>query len=278
MKRTRRILLLAAGLLLPGLAALQAQDFFRGRGWRNRPVREGLPVRGGKVDRNFTFCRLYYDRVRREDSGSGWRTDYPGSDMNFTTRIEQLTTVRVARWEDGDPGFAVVEATDPRLFECPFLFASDVGTAGFDDEEVARLREYLLKGGFLWADDFWGERAWDHWAGEIGRILPDHVIVDIPVEHAMLHALYRVTEIPQIPNISFWRRSGGAVSERGAESAVPDLRGIFDEDGRLLVLMSHDTDIADGWEREGEDKSFFDSFSPDAYAFGINVVVWAMTR
>ena len=184
----------------------------------------------------------------------------------------------VARWEDGDPGFAVVRATDPQLFECPFLFASDVGTAGFNGAEVDGLREYLLKGGFLWVDDFWGERAWNHWEAEIGQVLPEHEIVDIGVEHRMLHALYRVTKIPQIPNIRFWQRSGGALSERGPESAVPDLRGIFDEHGRLLVLMTHDTDIADGWEREGEDKAFFDSFSPDAYAFGINIVVWAMTR
>ena len=276
MKSWLRASVLILSLLVPLVAS--AQEFFWGRERSYRPLREGLPTRGGVVDRGFTFCRLFYRSVRREAGGQGWRTDYPLSDANFTTRIEQLTTVRVSRWDDGEPGFTVVSATDPELFECPFLFASDVGTVDFTDEEAERLREYLLKGGFLWVDDFWGDRAWQYWAGEIGRVLPDHEIVDVPVEHNMLHALYRVEKIPQIPSIQNWRRMGGGTSERGAESAVPDLRAIFDTDGRLLVLMSHDTDIADGWEREGEDKAFFDSFSPDAYAFGINVVVWAMTR
>ena len=258
---------------------LNGQEFYwRGEGW-NRPLRDGLPVRSGIVDRGFTFCRLQYTSVRREPAGMGWSTDYPRSDANFATRIEQLTTVRTARWEDGEPGHAVVRATDPEIYECPFLFASDVGTAGFSREESASLRDYLLKGGFLWVDDFWGERAWDHWEAQIREVLPEQEITEVTVEHPMLHALYRVSRIPQIPSIQQWNRMGRrGTSERGAESEIPDLRAIFDRDGRLLVLMSHDTDIADGWEREADDSEFFDSFSPEAYAFGINVLVWAMTR
>ena len=276
-KRSLRVPFALAGLLVPLVLAGQ-ERYWRGEGW-NTPLREGLPVRSGAVDRGFTFCRLRYTSVTREAAGMGWSTDYPRSDANFTTRLEQLTTARTSRWDDGEPGYAVVRATDPELFECPFLFASDVGTLGLEADEVRGLREYLLKGGFLWVDDFWGDRAWQRWTREIGRVLPEHAITDIGVEHPMLHALYRVTKIPQIPSIQQWNRMGrGGTSERGAESEIPDLRGIFDASGRLLVLMSHDTDIADGWEREADDSEFFDSFSPDAYAFGINVVVWAMTR
>jgi len=280
MKTVRPSRLLAAALLLPILASAQVpQEFWgRGRGWRREPLRVGLPERGGVVDRGFTFCHLLYTSVRRESGGYGWSTDYPEADRNFVIRLSQLTTAAVSRWDDGEPGFTVVRATDDELYQCPFLFTSDVGTMGLSELEALRLRDYLLKGGFLWVDDFWGERAWRRWVDEIGRVLPEHAIVDVPSDHPMLHALYRVMELPQVPSIQHWRRSGGRTSERGSESEEPHMRAIFDERGRLLVLMTHDTDIADGWEREGEEKEFFDSFSPDAYAIGIDVVIWAMSH
>jgi hypothetical protein len=199
-------------------------------------------------------------------------------DVNFMTRLPELTTTWTSRWDNGQPGTVVVDALDPRLFECPFLFASDVGTLGLREAEVEHLREYLLKGGFLWVDDFWGDRAWDQWAAQIQRVLPGMSIEDIEPGHPLYSIVYHVPGVPQVANIRFWRRTGGETSERGFESRNPHLRAIFDERGRLLVLMTHNTDIADGWEREGEDIDFFARFSPEAYALGINVAVWAMTR
>ncbi|HEX6135185.1 MAG TPA: DUF4159 domain-containing protein [Longimicrobiales bacterium] len=267
--------LLALLLLLTlASAAVHAQRWGGRGGWRPNPLREGMPDRRG----GFTFCRLLYTHVRVEPAGHGWNTDYPASDHNFMLRLSQLTTTDVSGWSDGEPGYAVVRPDDRTLFECPFLFASDVGTADFTNDEVVSLRQYLLKGGFLWADDFWGEYAWSNWAALIRRVLPFYEIIDLPADHALFGSAYAVDRVPQIPSIQFWRRSGGATSERGAESAEPHLRAIFDEHGRLLVLMSHNTDIADGWEREGEDDDFFFSFSGDAYALGINVVLWAMTH
>ena len=90
--------------------------------------------------------------------------------------------------------------------------------------------------------------------------------------------LYHVRKIPQIPSIQHWRRSGGGTSERGRESSEPHIRALFDEHGRIMVLMSHDTDIADGWEREGDNQEYFYLFSSDAYAMAANVIVWAMTH
>ena len=267
-------LLVLLALLLFGAAAGHAQRWGGRGGWRSAPEREGLPERRG----GFTFCRLLYNSVRAEPAGHGWNTDYPASDHNFMLRLSQLTTADVSRWADGEPGYAVVRATDRTLFECPFLFASDVGTAQFSDEEVVLLRQYLLKGGFLWVDDFWGERAWTYWSETIRRVLPFYEVTDLPSDHPLLRAAYDVQSVPQIPSIQFWRRSGGATSERGGESAQPHLRAIRDEQGRILVLMSHNTDIADGWEREGEDEAFFFAFSGDAYALGINVALWALTH
>ncbi len=241
---------------------------------RNEPIVHGLP----EIPGGFTFCRLQFPVVRSLRSGMGWSTDYPGADFNLTLRLSELSTTWISRWGNHDPGMAVVRPTDPELFMCPFLFASDPGSAGFSPADVVALREYFLKGGVLWADDFWGEAAWSFWVEQITRVLPEYPIVDVPLDHSLLSIVYQVDEIPQIPNISFWRRSGGETSEFGAESATPHMRGIFDEDGRLLVLMTHNTDIADGWEREMDDDAYFQLFSPDAYAIGINVLVWTMTH
>ncbi len=241
---------------------------------RSNPIREGMPSTPG----GFTFCRLQYTVARSLRSGMGWSTDYPGADFNLTTRLSELTPTWLSHWENGDPGIAVVRPTDPNLFRCPFLFASDIGSATFSDEEVQALREFLLKGGLLWVDDFWQDRPWNFWVEEISRILPEFPIVDMPMDHPLLSIVYNVTEIPQIPHIGFWRRSGGQTSEFGAESAQVNFRAIFDDEDRLLVLMTHNTDIADGWEREMDDNEYFRLFSPDAYALGVNVLVWTMTH
>jgi hypothetical protein len=271
--RSRFVVALLA-LLLPATAL--GQEFFRGRNFREG--RPGLPTANGVVDRGFTFCRLRYTSVREEPMGSGWRTDYPDGDANFMTRLSQLTTTRTAAWDDGSPGHAVVDALDPLLFQCPFLFTSDAGTAGFSPAEVEQLREYFLKGGFLWVDDFWGERAWAHWVSQIKNILPERTIQEVPMDHAMLSSLYIVRKIPQISNINFWARSGGATSERGAESATAHLRMIVDDEGDPLVLMTFNTDVADGWEREADNMDFFKQFSPESYGLAMNVAVWVMTH
>jgi hypothetical protein len=244
--RFAAILLAAApaitGSLFPGAAEAQ---FFR-FGTTNVNLGDGLPDQPG----GFTFCRLAYYSVRSEPSGTGWDTDYPDAERNLSTRLAELTPVTPSRWSHGEPGFAVVSATDPELYRCPFLFTSDAGTMGLDDQEARALRDYLLKGGFFWVDDFWGNAAWNHWAREIGRVLPEYPIVDLPLDHPLFEIVYIVPKLPQIPSIRHWRNSGGGTSERGAESATPHIRAIMDENDRILVLMTHNTDIADGWERE----------------------------
>ena len=271
--------LLAASALL--VSPLHAQDrsdqWFRG--WRSAPPRFATeqPRRGGP----FRFARVLYQSARREPMGQGWRTDYPDADINFMRRFGELTTAAVSRDSTGHFDHVVLRLTDRELFNYPFIFMSDVGTARFSDEEVERLRAYLLRGGFLYVDDFWGDWAWTNWEREIGRVLPpgQYPIVDLPLGHSLFHSLYDVTELPQIPSIQFWRRTGGLLtSERGAESATPHLRAISDTDGRLMVVMTHNTDIADGWEREGEEYEFFHRFSPDAYALAVNIVLYAMAH
>lgn len=229
--------------------------------------------------RAFTFCRVAYRQVRREPMGQGWRTDYPDADHNLMLRLSQLTTTPIRTTPQGRPDHLIVELTNDEIFQCPFIFMSDVGTMQMNSEEAERLREYLLRGGFLWVDDFWGEYAWDAWVQELSKALPplEYPIEDIPPGHTIYNALYEVYNVPQIPSIQFWRRGRGT-SERGSASAVPHLRSIEDDHGRIIVLMSHNTDIADGWEREGEDEEFFFQFSPKAYALGINIILYALTH
>jgi hypothetical protein len=252
--------------------------------WRGR-YREGsfapryAPPR--MPDADFTICRLEYTRVVIEDMGVGWQTDYPFSERNLMTRLSELTKTPISRDERDEPNTWVVRATDPQLFNCPYLVASDAGTIGLKSAEVQGLREYLLKGGFMWVDDFWGNNAWEQWSSEIGRVLPpaEFPITDVSLDDPLLRSLFTVTEIPQITNIQFWRSYRGQVtSERGDESREAHLRAIRDNHGRIMVLMTHNTDVADSWEREGEDPGFFYQFSPNGYALGVDVLLHAMTH
>jgi hypothetical protein len=268
------VLAAATGVVMVSGAA-SAQRFFREGSIPARYAPAAMP------DGSFIFCRLEYRRTRSEPSGIGWQTDYPYAEINLMTRLSELTKTRISRDGNGDPNHYVIRLTDDTLFNCPFIMASDAGTIGINQAEGQRLREYLLKGGFLWVDDFWGSLAWEHWATQIGRVLPpsEFPIEDVPLHDAMLRGMFQLQQVPQITNIQFWRGTGGAeTSERGADSDEVHLRVIRDASGRAMVLMSHNTDVADSWEREGEDPAFFYQFSPNGYALGVNVLLHAMTH
>ena len=275
-----------AMVLVLGTARILAAQTFDQRLRASRGFYGGTEGFVDPSGRAFTFCRVAYRQVRRELMGQGWRTDYPDADRNLMLRLSQLTTTPIRTTSQGRPDHLIVQLSDAaggtadEIFQCPFIFMSDVGTMQMNSEEVERLRKYLMRGGFLWVDDFWGEFAWDMWVQEISKVLPpaDYPIEEIPPGDLLFNALYNVYAVPQVPSIQHWRRSGGGTSERGAASAVPHLRAIRDERGRIMVLMSHNTDIADGWEREGEDEEFFLQFSPKAYALGINIVLYALTH
>ena len=229
---------------------------------------------------SFNFCRAMFQSDRREKRG--WSTDYPGADLNFSTRFAELTKAPVTMRPDADEGEApdavVVRLTDDALFKCPYILMEDAGTADFSADEARRLREYLLKGGFVFASDYWGDWGRDQFDEQIGLALPpgQFPIVELPPHHSIWRTLFNVTNVPQMPSIQSWRRTGGS-TDRGVV-APPSARGILDDRGRLMVVMLHNTDIPDGWEREGEDPEYFYRFSPDAYAVGINIVLYAMTH
>ena len=277
---TRTIAALGITLALAAAVAF-AQEGVRGQIWRGGFGGFFGPPRYPTANTfrgEFNFCRLAFTSNRREKRG--WSTDYPGADINLSVRLGELTKARVTHAPDGEPEHIVVRATDEALFKCPFVVGEDIGTAVFSPMEVTKLREYLEKGGFLFVSDYWGALAGEQFDQQIERVLPRdrYPIVDIPMEHPIFHGLFDVKEVPQIASIQFWRRSGGGISERGADSATVDVRGIQDARGRLMVLMAHNTDLPDAWEREGEDAEYFYRFSPDSYSVAIDVIVYAMTH
>jgi hypothetical protein len=274
----RRFATLAATAAILALAAATgfAQRIWYG-GYGYTPPR--FPTKHS-FQGSFNFCRAMFESDRREKRG--WSTDYPGADLNFSTRLQELTKAPVTMYSDAEegeqPDAVVVRLTDDALFKCPYILMEDAGTANFSPQDAMRLREYLLKGGFAFVSDYWGERAREQFDEQIGLALPpsQFPIVDLPLTHPIWHTLFELKTIPQMPSIQSWRRTG-ANTDRGVYDP-PSARGIADSRGRLMVVMMHNTDIPDGWEREGEDPEYFYRFSPDSYAVGIDIVLYAMTH
>jgi hypothetical protein len=268
----RRIL--AAALLAVGALSVAAQvdaQFFRSF----RSVRLARP---GDFDGTFQFCRIVFSEDPRGDSG-GWDVDWPRADINLSIRLSELTKTVVGKSPSGDPNHLLLRLTDDTLFHCPFIMMTEVGNISLNDEEVERLRAYLLKGGFLWADDFWGSYAWDWWEAQIRKVFPasEYPIIDVPLTHPLFRAQFEMKNgAPQISAIGNWAR--GVLSERGADSAEVHVRAILDKHDRIMVVITHNTDFGDSYEREGENPDYFYEMSVPGYAFGINTILYAMTH
>jgi hypothetical protein len=239
-----------------------------------------LPIATPKsFDGAFQFCRIAFRGIQGGDGG-GWLTDYPDADLNLSTRLGELTKVPISRdARTGDPNHLIVQFTDPLLYRCPFIMGFEVGNFYIDDKEAAALRRYLEKGGFLWVDDFWGNYAWSLWESQIRKALPSgqYPIKDLPLEHTIFHQVFEVTKIAQIPSINHWLAYHDT-SERFNDSRPAHIRGITDARGRVMLLMTHNTDFGDSWEREAMSHDYFLRFSVDGYAFGTNAIVYAMTH
>ncbi len=182
-----------------------------------------------------------------------------------------------------DPNGRVLEITDPDLFNFPFCYIVEPGALHFSDEEVVTLRKYLLNGGFLMVDDFWGEAEWENFYYEIKRVFPDREPVDVPMDHPIFHCVFDLKlskNNMQVPNVNLGTQSqyNGITWEREDAKEV-HFRSISDDKGRMMVMICHNTDNGDGWEREGDNEYYFREFSEKkSYPLGINIIFYAMTH
>ena len=268
----------SASLLLLVLSGLAVGQHYRRwqlpQSWerRIREVRAESDIPNWDIKQEFqhdtfTFVRIKYDSWGRR---WGWDTDFPDSDWNFSYRLQELTSLQV------DPHGKILQLTDPELLNYPWIYIIEPGAMILYEEEVVALRKYLLNGGFLMVDDFWGEDEWWNFHSQIKRVFPDREPEELPLEHEIFHCVYDLKEKPQVPAINVARR-GFSYERRDARE--PHYRALFDDNGRMMAIICHNTDLGDGWEREGEDAFYFEEYSEKkAYPLGINIVVYAMTH
>ncbi|MBI3852418.1 MAG: DUF4159 domain-containing protein [Verrucomicrobia bacterium] len=226
----------------------------------------------------WTFVRIKRGR-EPYSSGGPWTTDAPDSDLNLSFRLQQMTSLKT------DPNGRFLWLTEKELVDYPFIYMVEPGSLSLTDPEIDALRAYLLNGGFLWLDDFWGEAQWAGMNAVMKRVFPGRSFVELPLDHPIYHCVFEIKSKGQVPNYWLGERSQYDPQHvtweyHDAEECIEvHHRAIFDDKGRMMVLATHNTDNGDGWEREGEYQYFFEHFSEKiAYPLGINVIFYVMTH
>ncbi|MCA9127957.1 MAG: DUF4159 domain-containing protein [Planctomycetales bacterium] len=295
MRISARYLMMLGLVVVTAASSVVAMQWQRRGNWRgDMDERRGVPV--WDVQESFpkdvfTFARVQYsDGYGRYGYGGGgyggsrssrgwgkWATDLPDSDLNFSLRLHQLTSIAV------NPNPEIVTLDSEEVFDYPFLYLIEPGLLEFRPEEIEGLRKYCLNGGFLMVDDFWGNDEWDNFYFQIKRVFPDREPEEVPLEHDIFQCVYPLKEKPQIPSVGAAWRYGITWESRGRHSEeevrTPHYRAIYDDAQRIMVFICHNTDLGDGWEEEGVDPDYFQEFSvKKSYPLGINIVTYAMTH
>jgi hypothetical protein len=237
--------------------------------WLGSALGQGDDRVSGAPTAEFHFARLVYRdsrASRRGGWGRAWATDYADAEFHVMDGIKRLTRVDAQSVEWSGEGGRLIELTDDRVFDYPWLYAVEVGQWELSESEAALLREYLERGGFLMVDDFWGEYEWEVFTASMRRVFPDLPIIDLPEDHELLHVLYDLDQRTQIPG-------------RGGQRAgtVPHWRGILDDDGRLMVAINFNMDMGDAWEH-ADDPWYPEPMTALAYRFAVNYLIYSMTH
>lgn len=210
----------------------------------------------------FTFVRIKYsNRLGPGSTGAAWLTDFPDADRALSNQVERSTGLTI------DPDGLQLELTDPALQDYPFIYIVEAGQMRLSDDEAVALRNYLLGGGFLMADDFWGEYEWGLFAEELHRVFPDREPVELTVDHEIFQSFYYVSETPQVPG------------RGGARPGTQDrLLGLLDDNGRLMAILCHNHDFGDAWEHLNDPWYPKEISLGHAVPMGVNIVVYALSR
>jgi len=214
-------------------------------------------------------CPEFGGRTFFPPQGWGWATDYPGADCKFMGGIHRLTGMRV------DPNPNVIGIMDHDLFKFPYVYAVEVGQMYLSDPEAARLREYLLRGGFLHVDDFWGLRQKAIFEAEIRKVFPDRPIEVLPLTHPIFHTFFDIETVMQIPG----QGNGcyGGPTWEQPDDTEPRIYGIKDDDGRVMVAITYNSDLGDAWEYM-DLRCYPEKYSGQAYRIGLNFMIYALTH
>ncbi len=218
----------------------------------------------------WAFARLRY-RTATQYYGFrrmfSWGTDYPKADRQFIQGVRRLTRIQARSTEQ------VVELNSDEIYNWPWIYAVEVGHWDLNDAEAKKLRDYLLRGGFLMTDDFHGTFEWQVFMASMSRVFPDRPVVDIPNSDAIFHVLYDLGERYQVPGLQYLYT--GRMFEKDGYN--PEWKGIYDDHGRLMVAICHNMDLGDSWEWADEPR-YPEKFSSLGIRIGINYIIYAMTH
>ena len=216
--------------------------------------------------------------------GLGWAVDYPDADLNLSYRLQQLTSLRL------DPDERVMRMTNPDLANFPFIYMEHIERLTFREDEIPILRNYLLNGGFLLVNDFWGALAWNNFTSEMNRVLPGRRWTELTTDHPIFHSVFDLRgpmNNLRVPTIHMWDPSVDPKDPyanptgryRGEGYETMHVYGLTDDKGRLIAVAIHNSDVSDGWERDGENADYFALFSETrAYPLGINIITYLLTH
>lgn len=208
-------------------------------------------------------------------------TDFPNAELNFSWRLSQITSLKV------HPDPHSMSLLDPELSNNPIIFMIDPRSLDLSDLEVIALRNYLLNGGFLMVDDFWGNEMWNGLYRQMKRVFPDIEPVSLSHDHEIFKIVFPLDGPPQVPSEDSAARTQHMEDpyrtwedEISWERPQPaDYRAYFDSNGRMMALICWNTDLTDGWEEEGVSQWFFENFSEKySYPMGVNILFYVMTH
>jgi len=214
----------------------------------------------------FYWTRARYSSWGRRGFGYGtWAVDFPKSDQQFLVVIKRLIHLNAYDWEND------VDLDNPMLRRFPLIYMLEVGGMYLSDEEVAALRGYMDAGGFVIVDDFWGQEEWDVFEFNFRRVYPDKQIVDITLDHPLYSAYYTIDHVEMTPAI------GNTIRRTECYGCVTQVKGVYDDEGRLMMVINFNTDLGDAWEW-AEDPSYPLETSTYAFEMGANLIVYAMSH